>query len=350
MTPTATSRNRLVRLTGPALSASFVYDAVGRRIAKTINGVTTHFLYDGPDLAQEVMDGVPTRYLRLPFVDAPVARADDAYYLTDHLGSVLALTDATGAISTRYVYDPFGLATVEGAAADNPLQFTGRENDGTGLLYYRARYYAPALHRFLGQDLLPGLGANRYAYVGNSPLLGLDPFGLETLMIKGGSPSSASGPNPGLVEIGTRLSSMGEDVRPLFSNGQTDTVAQEACRLKQSGRPVFLIGHSWGGKAVIEVAQRMVEECGMAPDHVFTIDPWEAPHIKAPPGVPVTNFYQRRSWWFFEGPEVAGAVANIFIPGRDHWTITGHDTVRQTIEQIILEKRAIGRPLGGHYE
>ncbi|MBI2158677.1 MAG: hypothetical protein HYU26_17525, partial [Candidatus Rokubacteria bacterium] len=75
-----------------------------------------------------------------------------------------------------------------------------------------------------------------------------------------------------------------------------------------------------------------------------------APHIKAPPGVPVTNFYQRRSFWFFEGPEVAGAVANIFVPGETHFTITQHETVKTTIERIILEKRGIGRPLGGHYE
>jgi len=45
------------------------------------------------------------------------------------------------------------------------------------------------------------------------------------------------------------------------------------------------------------------EKCHFAPDHVFTIDPFEAPDVKAPPGVPTTNFYQRRSWWF-QGPVV----------------------------------------------
>jgi len=36
--------------------------------------------------------------------------------------------------------------------SSNPFQYTGRENDGTGLYYYRAQYYAPKLHRFLSED------------------------------------------------------------------------------------------------------------------------------------------------------------------------------------------------------
>ena len=34
----------------------------------------------------------------------------------------------------------------------NSYQYTGRENDGTGLYFYRARYYAPALGRFISED------------------------------------------------------------------------------------------------------------------------------------------------------------------------------------------------------
>jgi RHS repeat-associated protein len=36
----------------------------------------------------------------------------------------------------------------------NPAQYTGRENDGTGLYYYRGRYYSPTLQRFASQDPL----------------------------------------------------------------------------------------------------------------------------------------------------------------------------------------------------
>ncbi|MBJ7313520.1 RHS repeat-associated core domain-containing protein, partial [Rugamonas sp. CCM 8940] len=65
------------------------------------------------------------------------------------------------------------------AAVDNPFQYTGRENDGTGLYYYRARYYAPALGRFISSDPI-GLdgGGNTYAYANENPLMYTDSLGL----------------------------------------------------------------------------------------------------------------------------------------------------------------------------
>ncbi|MFA7239242.1 MAG: RHS repeat-associated core domain-containing protein [Sulfuricellaceae bacterium] len=43
----------------------------------------------------------------------------------------------------RYAYSPYGESRTIGADDGNPLQYTGRENDGTGLYYHRARYYDP---------------------------------------------------------------------------------------------------------------------------------------------------------------------------------------------------------------
>ncbi|MGH7961734.1 MAG: RHS repeat-associated core domain-containing protein, partial [Candidatus Binatia bacterium] len=80
----------------------------------------------------------------------------------------------------EYSYAPFGETTRTGAVSTNPLQFTGRENDGTtGLCYYRARYYHPVLQRFISEDPIGFAGgdANLYAYVGNSPVSYIDPFG-----------------------------------------------------------------------------------------------------------------------------------------------------------------------------
>jgi RHS repeat-associated protein len=352
------SRNRLVGLTSPSVTAAFAYDAVGRRTAKTINDSTTRFLYDGPDITQEVAQGQPTSYLRLPFVDAPVSRGASEYYLTDRIGSTLALTDVSGAMTTRYVYEPFGRAQTEGSPSDNALQFTGRENDRTGFYYYRARYYSPSLHRFLGQDLLPGLGGNRYAYAGDGPLGGIDPFGLYTIFINGGSsfgPGGSfpgAGSNEGLVQLRKRLSSeegAKEELSEILNSGETEAAYAQACARKRAGEPVNLVGHSLGGRAVLAVARQLVSRCGFAPDHVFTIDPFEAPDVKAPPGVAVTNFYQRRSWWF-QGPEVGDARANIFVPGYFHSNITGSDIVQDTIEQTIIEGRGQTDPLGGRYK
>jgi RHS repeat-associated protein len=149
------ARNRLVGISGPSVTASFAYDALSRRISKTVNAATTTFHYDGVDLVQEVGSGGDASYFRTLRIDEALARTDPTgtvTYLSDSLGSTLALTDALGSTATEYTYEPFGETTGSGSPSPNAFQFTGRENDGTGLYYYRARYYNPAMARFLSED------------------------------------------------------------------------------------------------------------------------------------------------------------------------------------------------------
>jgi RHS repeat-associated protein len=104
------------------------------------------------------------------------------------LGSTIALANSAGAIATQYTYEPFGNVTASGQTSANPYQFTGRENDGAGLYFYRARYYSPALQRFIAQDPI-GIGgddANLYGYVWNSPINLIDPWGLWGVGAVGG--------------------------------------------------------------------------------------------------------------------------------------------------------------------
>ena len=67
------------------------------------------------------------------------------------------------------------------------LKYTGREDDGTGLYQYRARYYDPAVGRFISEDKLTfDAGINFYAYVSNNPINATDPTGLfENLTVSG---------------------------------------------------------------------------------------------------------------------------------------------------------------------
>jgi RHS repeat-associated protein len=177
------ARNRLVSMSG-AVSASFVYDAFGRRVSKTIGAATTNYLYDDVNPVQELSGGSPTANLLTGLgVDEYFQRTDSsgpANFLTDALGSTIALTGPTGNMLAQYTYDPYGNTTASGAST-NPYQYTGRENDGTGLYYYRARYYDATLGRFISEDPMWFRdGTNLYAYAHNSPANLTDPFGLYT--------------------------------------------------------------------------------------------------------------------------------------------------------------------------
>jgi RHS repeat-associated protein len=129
-------------------------------------------------VAQEQQGGAPRADLMLG------AGADERFtrggstMLTDALGSTVALVSAS-TIQTSYGYDPYGVTQITGAASDNTFQFTGRENDNTGLVNYRNRYYNPAWGRFISEDPigLNGGDINLYRYVGNNPAQLRDPSG-----------------------------------------------------------------------------------------------------------------------------------------------------------------------------
>ncbi len=177
------ARNRLIGTSGPGGNAGFAYDVLDRRISKSINGVNTDYEYDHNDMIREVGgQSVTAIYLRSLTIDEAFIRRTSAneFYLTDALGSSLALTGDAGTVETEYTYEPFGRTSVAGTPSNNSLQYTGRENDGPGLYYYRARYYNPTFHRFIGEDPMRFLGGetNYYAYVSNNPIRFKDPLGL----------------------------------------------------------------------------------------------------------------------------------------------------------------------------
>jgi len=178
------ARNQLVDVSDTGVSASFAYDGLGRRVSKTVNGAITEFLYDGLNPVQELSGGsIVANLLTGLGIDEFVIRTEGgspSTILTDALGSTVALTDGTGTVQTEYTYEPFGAVTTTGAGNSNAYQYTGREQDGTSLMFYRARYYSPTLHRFISEDPigLAGGDNNLYAYVSNSPLRLRDPLGL----------------------------------------------------------------------------------------------------------------------------------------------------------------------------
>ncbi|MCU0826005.1 MAG: hypothetical protein MUE52_01015 [Tabrizicola sp.] len=191
------SQNRLIGYSSPTTEASYAYDALDRRIAKVVDGVTEAFVYDAWGMAStsnevvlDFTDGALTRrWLHGPEVDEPLAFLDiagaggTAYDLhADRQGSILRVVDpATGTVAAEYAYDSFGNRVATGTL-DQRYAFTGREADGeSGLLYFRARHYDPLTGMFLQRDPI-GFAAgdlNLYAYTWNNPTKWSDPSGLN---------------------------------------------------------------------------------------------------------------------------------------------------------------------------
>ena len=186
-THTWNARDQLGSISGP-VSGSFVYDAFGRRQRKTINSAITDFVYDGLNPVKEAAGASTIDLLTGLGIDEYFSRADSVSsrdLLSDALGSTVSLADSSGGVQTEYSYEPFGAGSASGTSSANELHYTGREEDGTSLNYYRARYYSPSLARFLSEEPLgiSRVDASLYTYTENSPVNSRDPLGLWTVSV-----------------------------------------------------------------------------------------------------------------------------------------------------------------------
>jgi RHS repeat-associated protein/uncharacterized repeat protein (TIGR01451 family) len=163
------------------------YDPLGRRIEVAGPSGTRRFAYGAADNALAEYDGQNFLVATNTFdngLDRPLSRhtGGHAYYqLQDGLDNVAALTDSQGAVVDRYRYSAFGQPVGDHDQRLNPYSFAGREWDaGSSTYYFRARYYDPAIGRFISEDPLE-TEPNPYSYAENDPLRFRDPTGLMSL-------------------------------------------------------------------------------------------------------------------------------------------------------------------------
>jgi RHS repeat-associated protein len=110
-----------------------------------------------------------------------VSGANTYYYLSDGLGSTMAMVDGSGTVVKTYGYDVYGKVTSSSGSAPNEFDFAGQQTDQTGLQYLRARYYDSEAGIFLSRDpmtRIAGWAGNPFGYVSANPVNLVDPRGL----------------------------------------------------------------------------------------------------------------------------------------------------------------------------
>ena len=195
------SQNRLVQTTFNGVTTGFTSGPDGLRRTATTGGVTTQYILDGQNVAQEVNPAGTVRYIWGP--RGPECRIDASgdplWFLYDGHGNVIAEAgepDQYGnPIKGMRNYGPWGGSTQSGTL-ESSLTYCGSlghpSENTTGLIYMRARYYDPALGRFISEDPAKD-GGNWFAYAGNDPVGMVDRDGRFTLgEVIGGAAAAGS--------------------------------------------------------------------------------------------------------------------------------------------------------------
>ncbi len=162
---------QLAGITGGAVTASFVYNALGQQITSTSNGQTTQNIVDPGGLGGIVgtLDGsgdvISHMTYGLGLVGAVngsgTDAADASYYDFDASGSTADITDTGGTVVDQYNYSPFGEVSPVVSNAPNNALYLGQWSatgtiTGTGdtiVDFGPVGPYSPQL----GSSLLPGI-------------------------------------------------------------------------------------------------------------------------------------------------------------------------------------------------
>jgi RHS repeat-associated protein len=177
------ARNRLTAAGG----LTYGYNSENRRVSVTDSTGTTQFAINPNAVLDQVLvktapNGTQTYYvygLGLLYEDTGGAAR---FYHFDRRGDTIALTDITGSVSGTIAYGAYGEILSQTGQISTPFLFNGLwgiQTDSNGLYFHRARYYHPALRRWLSGDPIGEAGGlNLYGYVANDPIIFIDPTGL----------------------------------------------------------------------------------------------------------------------------------------------------------------------------
>lgn len=215
------AHNRLVSAVSSGETAEYAYDSSGGLGSMIVNGNLTDFVFD--PFASTIVAQYNQTNLVSRFVFAGtqlIGRSDTSgesyYFELDAIGSVVGITDASGAQSNRYDYRPFGDLLKSTVNVENAFEFVG----GFGVMqasheldFMRARFYSSGEGRFRTADpigIVTG-DANFYTYAANLPTSNVDPSGLDWVDASLGFGGSVL-PSPAGLAIGFAPTSNGREI------------------------------------------------------------------------------------------------------------------------------------------
>jgi len=181
-------------------TSTYVYRADGMRVSKNVGGAVSTYRYDGQMGMQDTDSSGTTKYglgaRGIDYIEKTTGGGTGggtttvAFPVYDSHGNMVATLSRNGlnypTVSNRRSFDAWGSVRL-GVTTGEP---TGRycanlghkQDDESGLVYMRARFYEPTSGRFVSED--PAIdGANWFAYCGNDPITSADPFGKDLFEI-----------------------------------------------------------------------------------------------------------------------------------------------------------------------
>lgn len=188
--------SRLVEASGVTMT----YNGMGDLATRVESGETTRFYHHyalslTPIVYEDPDTGNDRAYVWTPsgrlLYSVDLGTHEPSFYHFDHLGSTLALSDDSGAVTDSYAYGPYGEPLARTGNSSQPFTYIGAYGvRQEGILYQmRARYYDPGTAQFISRDPLPPRlddlkSLNPYSYASQNPMRYIDPEG-EELQISG---------------------------------------------------------------------------------------------------------------------------------------------------------------------
>lgn len=172
----------------------YFYDHTGRRVRKTVDGVTTDFRMAGELLMSQKAGDVTTyfSYDSAGNLIGMSAGSNRYFYTRNAQNDITGLIDENGVSVVQYQYDSWGkLLGITGSLAStigkrNPFRYRGYYyDDETGMYYLQSRYYDPEIKRFICADDIDNVSdlqempieKNLYIYCDNNPIARIDTNG-----------------------------------------------------------------------------------------------------------------------------------------------------------------------------